>query len=145
MCKLFIDANPELWSSQTRSVRVDGVVTSIRLELYFWQVLDEIASRDKLTLPGMISKLYGEAIQASHDIGNFTSFLRVCAIRYLGLQISGDVPPAKNISIASLDADTILDNESHRYVLAGWTLLHNSEAVPKHSDKEIVNWLYSDS
>ena len=144
MCKLFIGANPDLWKASTRSLRIDGMVTSVRLELYFWQVLDEIAARDSLTLPEMVSKLYREAIEARHDLGNFTSFLRVCAIRYLGLQITGDIPVTREISIASLNANTILEKEDQRRVIAGWTLLNLSESVPNHPNKEVVVWLYGD-
>ena len=144
MCKLFIGASPDLWEAKTRSLRIDGMVTSVRLELYFWQVLDEIAARDSLTLPEMVSKLYREAIEARHDLGNFTSFLRVCAIRYLGLQITGDIPVTREISIASLNANTILEKEDQRRVIAGWTLLNLSESVPNHPNKEVVDWLYGD-
>ena len=144
MCKLFIGANPDLWKASTRSLRIDGMVTSVRLELYFWQVLDEIAARDSLTLPEMVSKLYREAIEARHNLGNFTSFLRVCAIRYLGLQITGDIPVTREISIASLNANTILEKEDQRRVIAGWTLLNLSESVPNHPNKEVVDWLYGD-
>ena len=144
MCKLFIGANPDLWKASTRSLRIDGMVTSVRLELYFWQVLDEIAARDSLTLPEMVSKLYREAIEARHDLGNFTSFLRVCAIRYLGLQITGDIPVTREISIASLNANTILEKEDQRRVIAVWTLLNLSESVPNHPNKEVVDWLYGD-
>ena len=144
MCKLFIGANPDLWKASTRYLRIDGMVTSVRLELYFWQVLDEIAARDSLTLPEMVSKLYREAIEARHDLGNFTSFLRVCAIRYLGLQITGDIPVTREISIASLNANTILEKEDQRRVIAGWTLLNLSESVPNHPNKEVVDWLYGD-
>ena len=116
----------------------------LKLILYFWQVLDEIAARDSLTLPEMVSKLYREAIEARHDLGNFTSFLRVCAIRYLGLQITGDIPVTREISIASLNANTILEKEDQRRVIAGWTLLNLSESVPNHPNKEVVDWLYGD-
>ena len=37
MCKLFIKADPDLWVSTTHSLRIDGMVTSVRLENYFWQ------------------------------------------------------------------------------------------------------------
>lgn len=55
MCKLFIGASPDLWKATTRSLRIDGMVTSVRLEAYFWRVLEEIAARDSLTLPEMLS------------------------------------------------------------------------------------------
>lgn len=112
MCKLFINADPELWVSRTRSLRIDGMVTSVRMESAFWQVLAELAERDGMNLPQMITRLYHESIDAGHDLGNFTSFLRVCALRYLELQLSGDVPRDTRVPIASLDADRILADKS---------------------------------
>jgi predicted DNA-binding ribbon-helix-helix protein len=105
------------------------MVTSVRLETYFWHVLEEIAARDSLTLPEMLSRLYSESIEAGHNLGNFTSFLRVCAMRYLGLQMSGDIPIKPEISIASLNAESILQNEAQRNVLNGWSLLASSEPI----------------
>lgn len=60
----------------------------------------------------MITRLYHESIDVGHDLGNFTSFLRVCALRYLELELSGDVPVDTRVSIASLDADHILATRS---------------------------------
>tara|TARA_B110000093_G_scaffold174362_1_gene207528 strand:- start:276 stop:563 length:288 start_codon:yes stop_codon:yes gene_type:complete len=94
------------------------MVTSIRLEYHFWSVLGEIAQRDSLTMPEMLNRLYSESLDAGHDIANFTSFLRVCAMRYIGLQLVGDIPPDQGISIRSLDADTILRSEAERYSAA---------------------------
>ncbi len=112
MCKLFINADPELWVSRTHSLRIDGMVTSVRMENAFWQVLTELAARDDMNLPQMITRLYHESIDAGHDLGNFTSFLRVCALRYLELQLSGDVPRDTGVPIGSLDADRILKASS---------------------------------
>lgn len=111
MCKLFINADPHLWVSRTHSLRIDGMVTSIRMENTFWTVLAELAERDGMNVPQLITRLYHESIDAGHDLGNFTSFLRVCAMRYLALQLSGEVPADKRVPIASLDADRILDRE----------------------------------
>ena len=83
MCQLFINADSRLWMSRTKSLRIDGVVTSIRLEEFFWDILEEVAFRDQMTSNQMITKLYLESLDADHDIGNFTSFLRVCCSRYL--------------------------------------------------------------
>ena len=118
MCKLFINADTALWEPSSRSVRTQGMVTSIRLEHHFWSVLEEIAQRDSLTMPKMLNRLYNESLEAGHDIANFTSFLRVCAMRYIGLQLVGDIPPDQAISIGSLDADTILRSEAERYRVA---------------------------
>lgn len=112
MCKLFINADARLWESTTRSLRIDGMVTSVRLETFFWSTLEEIATRDGMNVVQLITKLYHESIDAEHDLGNFTSFLRVCCGRYLALQLSGDVPRDARLPIAGLDADTILASES---------------------------------
>lgn len=104
MCKLFIQADSQLWQSTTRSLRIDGVVTSIRLENGFWDVLEEIASRDNMQVPQMITRLYHESIDAGHDLSNFTSFLRVCVMRYLSLQKSGFIPTDLTTPLASLEA-----------------------------------------
>lgn len=111
MCKLFINADPELWVSTTHSLRIDGMVTSIRLENYFWTILEEIARRDGMNMPQMVTRLYHESIDAGHDLGNFTSFLRVCALRYLALQLKGEIPRGEDVPIGSLDAERILAGE----------------------------------
>ncbi|MGM0569548.1 ribbon-helix-helix domain-containing protein [Marinobacter sp.] len=126
MCKLFINADPDLWVSRTHSLRIDGMATSIRMENTFWTVLAELAERDGMNVPQLITRLYHESIDAGHDLGNFTSFLRVCAMRYLALQLSGDVPADKRVPIASLDAKRILDREPKPPTLeaAGGTATH---------------------
>lgn len=89
MCRLFVGADPQLWESQTRSIRMDGMVTSVRLESMFWTVLEEIAARDGFNVPQLLHQLYNESLDEGHDIGNFTSFLRVCCLRYIDLQLRG--------------------------------------------------------
>ena len=37
MCKIFVSADPQTYESRTRSVRLHGVVTSIRLEHLYWR------------------------------------------------------------------------------------------------------------
>jgi predicted DNA-binding ribbon-helix-helix protein len=93
MCRLFIGANSHLWESQTRSIRMDGMVTSVRLETMFWTVLEEIAAKDDMNVPQLLHQLYNESIDEGHDLGNFTSFLRVCCLRYIDLQLKGLLAP----------------------------------------------------
>ncbi len=62
MCRLFIGADPELWLSVTRSLRIDGAATSVRLENFFWWTLEDIAARDGLTATRLIGKLYDESV-----------------------------------------------------------------------------------
>jgi predicted DNA-binding ribbon-helix-helix protein len=114
VCQLFINADPQLWKNVTRSLRIDGMVTSIRMEHYFWNILEEVAGRDGMSTPQLITRLYHESIDAGHDLGNFTSFLRVCALRYLALQLDGEIPRDSRVPITSLDAPQILKRENGR-------------------------------
>lgn len=111
MCKLFIGADADMWVSRTKSLRIDGVVTSIRIENFFWAILEEIAQRDRMTVNQLITRLYFESIDADHDLGNFTSFLRVCCGRYLALATRGELSRDDTTSIAALDATNILARE----------------------------------
>jgi predicted DNA-binding ribbon-helix-helix protein len=111
MCKIFISADPELYRCRSRSLRLSGVATSIRLENQFWQVLEEIGRRDALSIAQLISRLYDELADVGGDCTNFTSFLRVSCLRYLALQVSGRIPADTEIPIRSLDADLVLAGE----------------------------------
>ena len=109
MCRLFIGANSQLWESQTRSIRMDGMVTSVRLETMFWTVLEGVAAKDDMNVPQLLHQLYNESIDEGHDLGNFTSFLRVCCLRYIDLQLKGLLAPnGQNI----LSTDEILTMEA---------------------------------
>ncbi|HYP72280.1 MAG TPA: ribbon-helix-helix domain-containing protein [Variovorax sp.] len=109
MCEVFISADPQSYESRTRSVRLHGVVTSIRLENLFWQVLEEIAARDGMGVVQLIEKLYDELVAARGEVaGNFASFLRVCALRYEALLAQGRIPDDAGVAIRSLDAQAVL-------------------------------------
>ena len=108
MCKIFISADPSSYESRTRSVRLHGVVTSIRLENLFWLVLEEIARRDGMGVVQLIEKLYDELVAARGEVGNFASFLRVSALRYEAMLAQGRIPVDMAVAIRSLDAQTVL-------------------------------------
>jgi len=114
MCQLFIGADSDMWVSQSKSLRIDGVATSIRMENFFWSTLQEIAYRDCMTVNQLITKLYHESIDAEHDLGNFTSFLRVCCSRYLALIAAGDVSSSLDEELGNVAADDILLREKAR-------------------------------
>ncbi|WP_419797073.1 MAG: ribbon-helix-helix domain-containing protein [Terasakiella sp.] len=116
MCELFIGAKSDLWVSQSKSLRIDGVATSIRMENFFWQTLSEIAYRDSMTVNQLITKLYHESIDAEHDLGNFTSFLRVCCGRYYALLSAGDLSASLDEGLGNVDAPAILGREGQRRV-----------------------------
>ena len=102
MCQIFINADPELYATRSRSIRLHGVATSLRLENLFWQVLQEIAARDGYSLAQLCTKLYDELLAERGAIDNFASFLRVCCTRYLALQLSGEIPQDRSIPVRSL-------------------------------------------
>ncbi|MBA6243904.1 MULTISPECIES: ribbon-helix-helix domain-containing protein [unclassified Psychrobacter] len=114
MCQLFISADDSLWSSKTKSLRIQGVVTSIRLEVFFWDILEELSFRDQMTVNQLITKLYLESLDADHDIGNFTSFLRVCCSRYLSLIADGDLSRETALPLEKVDAKNIIERENLR-------------------------------
>jgi predicted DNA-binding ribbon-helix-helix protein len=114
MCQLFISADDSLWSSRTKSLRIQGVVTSIRLEVFFWDILEELSFRDQMTVNQLITKLYLESLDADHDIGNFTSFLRVCCSRYLSLIADGDLSRETRLPLEKVDAKNIIQREALR-------------------------------
>lgn len=114
MCQLFINSDSRLWTCRTKSLRIDGVVTSIRLEEFFWNTLEEIAFRDQMTSNQMITKLYLESLDADHDIGNFTSFLRVCCSRYLSMVADGDLIREDKLPLGNVNAQNLLEQESLR-------------------------------
>jgi len=111
MCKIFVHADPAFYDSSSRSLRLHGVVTSIRLENLFWHVLGEIGRRDGMAVNQLITKLYDEIIEVRGEVQNFTSFLRVCCLRYLSLRISGAIPGDVSVPIWSLDANAVLAGE----------------------------------
>jgi len=72
-----------------------------------------MAHRDDMTVNQMISKLYLESLDADHDLGNFTSFLRVCCSRYLSLIADGELVRDANMPLGNVEAGAILEKEKH--------------------------------
>lgn len=112
MCELFVKADPKLWESRLRSVRMQGFSTSVRLENIYWGLLEEIARRDSLSVNAMLTRLYQELLETHGVVENFSSFLRVCCARFLMLRLAGDIPADANQPLAGLDAAAILARES---------------------------------
>lgn len=113
MCQLFINADSQWWSSRTKSLRIDGVVTSVRLEEFFWRILEEIALRDTMTVNQLITKLYLESIDAEHDVGSFASFLRVCCSRYLSLAADGLLDRQQLDPLAEMESGSLISAETN--------------------------------
>lgn len=113
MCRIFIDADPALYASRSRSIRLRGVATSLRLENLFWRVLEEIGVRDGLSVPQLLGRLHDELESSGRldEAMNFASFLRVSCMRYLQLQLAGRIPPDALLPLGSLDAAWVLAAE----------------------------------
>jgi len=82
----FHSATPESYESRTRSVRLHGVVTSLRLENLYWDVLAEIGDNDGITVAQLLERLHDEFVASRREVGNFASFLRVSALRYMAMK-----------------------------------------------------------
>jgi len=83
MCRVFAGQDPAIYRVVTRSVRLSGYCTSIRLEALFWSILDEIAAAEGMSTPRFISTLYDEVLELRGEVGNFTSLLRVTCTGYV--------------------------------------------------------------
>lgn len=83
MCQIFAGQDPERYACQTRSLRLNGQSTSIRLENAFWRVIDEIAEGEGVTTPAFVSKLHSEVLELRGEPSNFSSLFRCCCLIYM--------------------------------------------------------------
>ena len=83
MCEFFVKADPIQYEQRSRSVRIHGVLTSIRLENMVWDVLAEMAAEEAKTTNALISLFHDEILSHRGEVPNFASFLRVTCMRYL--------------------------------------------------------------
>ena len=83
MCEYFVKADPIQYEQRTRSVRIRGMLTSIRLENMVWDVLAEMAEDEGCTTNALICTLHDEILQHRGEVPNFASFLRITSLRYL--------------------------------------------------------------
>lgn len=83
MCQIFAGQDPDRYASQTRSMRLNGQSTSIRLENSFWRILDEIAAAEGRSTPAFVSKLHAEVLELKGEPENFSSLLRCSCMIYL--------------------------------------------------------------
>ncbi|MGO4909895.1 ribbon-helix-helix domain-containing protein [Pseudorhodobacter sp. W20_MBD10_FR17] len=96
MCQVFSGQDPHLYASTTRRLRLNGQSTSIRLENYFWQVLDIISLNSDTTTPAFISKLHTEVLELRGEPENFTSLLRCACLKFM------EIPPVqRSVGIAA--------------------------------------------
>src|SRR5277367_2036744 len=81
MCHLFASQSPESYAFETRSIRLNGQSTSIRLEKIFWEILEDISEREHMSAPRFLSTLHSEILLVQGEVANFTSHLRcICLV-----------------------------------------------------------------
>jgi predicted DNA-binding ribbon-helix-helix protein len=83
MCHIFAGQDPANYAFETRSVRLGGHATSVRLEAKFWRVVEEIAAAQGMPLPKFLTQLHDEALEIHGQVSNFASLLRCCCLNYL--------------------------------------------------------------
>lgn len=83
MCDFFVKADPAAYEQRSRTVRIHGALTSIRLENMVWDTLAEMAEEESCKTNSLISMFHDEILAHRGDVPNFASFLRVTAMRYL--------------------------------------------------------------
>lgn len=88
MCQMFAGQKPEDYEYQSRSLRVNGQSTSLRLERKFWRVLDEIAASEATSTPLFISQLHAEVSDLHGEARNFSSLLRCTCLVYIENQLA---------------------------------------------------------
>ena len=80
MCHLFASQCPDSYAFETRSIRLNGQSTSLRLERVFWGILEEIAADEGMTVPRFVSTLHQEILLLRGEVPNFTSHLRCICV-----------------------------------------------------------------
>lgn len=80
MCHISVAVQPSFYARETRSVRLNGYVTSMGLEAGFWNILRRLAEDQGIPVPELLARLYDEYVASEAGSHNFTSFLRVSCI-----------------------------------------------------------------
>ncbi len=84
MCKLLTNRNVQDFRPVSRSIRLGGHSTSLRLEGSFWRALDSLARDEGVSTPKLIESLHAEAselLQGANDPSiNLASVLRTACL-----------------------------------------------------------------
>jgi predicted DNA-binding ribbon-helix-helix protein len=87
MCEYFVQADPILYEQRTRTVRIHGVLTSIRLENMVWDTLAQMAEAQRCSTNSLIVQFHDEILAHRGEVPNFASFLRVTGMRFLSREL----------------------------------------------------------
>ena len=94
MCEYFVKADPIKYEQRSRTLRIHGVLTSLRLENMVWDILAEMAEQQGCTTNALISLFHDEILAHRGEVPNFASFLRVTCMRYLRREaVPGELGP----------------------------------------------------
>src|SRR6059058_4866184 len=110
MCHLFAHQPQRDYESQTRSLRMGGHSTSIRLEMSFWDTLEEIAAKEGISLAKFLTTLHDEVLDHHGEVKNFASLLRCSCLIYraknavVNTAVNAVVPEFRGSAPAILDA-----------------------------------------
>jgi len=104
MCHLFAHQPQRDYESQTRSLRIGGHSTSIRLEMAFWDTLEEIAGKEGMSLGKFLTTLHSEVLEHHGEVRNFASLLRCSCLIYRSRSVVPVVPDFDDRTAAILDA-----------------------------------------
>jgi predicted DNA-binding ribbon-helix-helix protein len=118
MCEFFVKADPIQYEQRSRTVRIHGVLTSIRLENMVWDTLAEMAEEEGRTTNALIALFHDEILAHRGEVPNFASFLRVTCMRYLRRRLVA----AERAPRAADDAAPVV--EPTREVPAGHAVRH---------------------
>ncbi|WP_422364872.1 ribbon-helix-helix domain-containing protein [Pelagibius sp.] len=83
MCQVFAGQDPATYRFVTRSIRINGHSTSVRLEARFWDILETMAASQEMSVPQFVSELYEEVLELQGEISNFASLLRCACLVFL--------------------------------------------------------------
>jgi predicted DNA-binding ribbon-helix-helix protein len=100
MCEFFVKADPIQYEQRSRTVRIHGVLTSIRLENMMWDTLAEMAEEEGRTTNALIVLFHDEILAHRGEVPNFASFLRVTCMRYLRRRLLASEQPPRILNAA---------------------------------------------
>lgn len=87
MCNVYASTDPADYECTARSIRLHGMVTSLKLERRFWSILERMAAAEGMSVPQFVTVLHDEVLERRGEVPNFTSFLRVTCATYLSLEV----------------------------------------------------------
>ncbi len=67
---------------------MSGPCTSIRLEMSFWDTLEEIAAKEGMSVAKFLTTLHNEVLDHHGEVKNFASLLRCSCLIYRSKKVS---------------------------------------------------------